>query len=60
MKRKHILKKLAAAGFVFVDGGNHTKIYDKTGAYISAIGRHAEIDDWTVRKIEKQCGVKML
>lgn len=60
MKRKEILKKLAAAGYSFEDGGNHTKAYDKTGAYRTTIGRHTEIPEPTVRKIEKQTGVKLL
>ena len=60
MKRKDILKKLAAAGFTLIEGGNHTKVYDKNGTYRTAVGRHSEIDDFTVRKIEKQSGVKLL
>ena len=59
VKRKDILKKLAEAGFTFKEGDKHTKAYDKSGAYRTAVGRHTEIDEWTVKKIEKQSGVKM-
>jgi predicted RNA binding protein YcfA (HicA-like mRNA interferase family) len=59
VKRKDILKKLADAGFTFEDGANHTKAYDPEGVYRTAIGRHTEIKEWTVKKIEKQTGVKM-
>ena len=59
MKRKDIIKKLADAGFTFVDGGNHTKAYDAQGVFRTVVGRHTEIDEWTVKKIEKQSGVKM-
>ena len=38
----------------------YTKVYDVTGKYLAAIGRHVEIDDWLVGKIEKQCGVNIL
>jgi hypothetical protein len=60
VKRKAILKKLAEAGFTFVDGANHTKAYDAGGLYRATIGRHTEIKDATARKIEKQTGVKLL
>lgn len=59
MKRKDILKKLADAGFTFQEGGEHTKVYDKTGRYRSAIGRHAEIEKFIVMQIERQTGVKL-
>ena len=60
MKRTYILKKLKEAGFSLVEGANHTKVYDQDGNYLSAIGRHIEIDNWVVKKIERQCGVKIL
>ena len=59
MKRKDILKKLAEAGFTFEEGTNHTKAFDPQGAYRAAIGRHAEIPERIVKKIEKQTGIKM-
>ncbi|HJB66912.1 MAG TPA: type II toxin-antitoxin system HicA family toxin [Candidatus Mailhella merdavium] len=58
MKRKDILRKLAEAGFVFDEGGNHTKAY-KDGIYRTTIGRHTEIPERTVKEIEKQTGVKL-
>jgi predicted RNA binding protein YcfA (HicA-like mRNA interferase family) len=60
VKRKEILKKLAEAGFTFVEGGEHTKAYDPKGRYRATIGRHTEIKDNTAKKIEKQTGVKLL
>ena len=60
VKRKIILRKLTEAGFTFQEGGNHTKAYDPQGRYRTTISRHAEINDDTVRKIEKQTGVKLL
>ena len=60
MKRKEILKKLAEAGFTFTEGGEHTKAYDSEGIYRAPVGRHTEIPDRIVKKIEKQTGVKLL
>ena len=59
MKRKDILKKLANAGFTFEEGANHTKAYDAQGMYRAAIGRHTEINERIVKKIERQTGVKI-
>ena len=59
MKRKDLLKKLAEAGFTFKEGGEHTKAYDKDGIYRAPIGRHSEISERMVWKIEKQTGVKL-
>ena len=59
VKRKDIIKKLAEAGFSFVEGANHTKAYDKQGVYRAAIGRHTEINERIVKNIEKQTGVKL-
>lgn len=39
MKRKEILRKLEEAGFILKEGGNHTKVYDKNGKYVSVISR---------------------
>ena len=59
MKRKLLLKKLCDAGLTFVEGGNHTRIL-KDGCFVAVVGRHAEIDDKMVKKIEKQTGVTLL
>lgn len=59
MKRKDILKKLHEAGFTFKEGGDHTKAYDSEGVYKAPIGRHTEICERIVKKIEKQTGVKL-
>ena len=58
MKRKDILKKLRKAGFSFEEGANHTKAY-KDGVFRATIGRHNEIAEKTVEKIERQTGVKL-
>lgn len=39
MKRKDILQKLAEAGLIFKEGGNHTKVYSKEGKFLSVISR---------------------
>jgi len=59
MKRKEVMKKLADAGLLFVEGGSHAKVYDQAGKYLAPIGRHTEIKEWAVSKIEKQTGVKL-
>ena len=59
MKRKEIMKKLAAASCTFEEGGNHTRVY-KAGRFVAVVGRHREIADWMVRVIERQTGVKLL
>lgn len=59
MKRKDILKRLADAGFSFEEGANHTKAYDPQGNYRAAIGRHTEISERIVKKIENQTGVNL-
>ncbi|WP_338445974.1 type II toxin-antitoxin system HicA family toxin [Pelagerythrobacter marensis] len=58
MKRRDVIKKLKAAGFEMVEGGNHTKVM-KNGRYVSAIGRHTEIAEPIVKAIEKQTGVSL-
>ena len=58
MKRRDIIKKLEAAGFDFVEGGNHTKVY-RDGRYCSSVSRQREIAEPVVRAIEKQTGVKL-
>lgn len=59
MKRKDILKKLTVAGFTFQEGGSHTKVYDRDGVFRATIGRHTDIPEVVVRKIEKQTGVTL-
>jgi hypothetical protein len=59
MKRRDILKKLADAGFTFEEGGNHTKAFDGAGVFRTTIGRHIDIPEIIVRKIEKQTGVTL-
>jgi predicted RNA binding protein YcfA (HicA-like mRNA interferase family) len=59
MKRKDILRILAAHGFVFREGANHTKVYDANGNYVTTIGRHTEIHENLVRLLEKQIGISL-
>ena len=60
MKRRDIISRLHMAGFSFREGGNNTRAYDAAGVYRCAIGRHVEISDVIVRKIEKETGVSLL
>jgi predicted RNA binding protein YcfA (HicA-like mRNA interferase family) len=60
VKRKDILRKLAEAGYRFAEGRHHTRCYDVADAYRTVIGRHTDIPEMVVRKIEKQTGVKLL
>ena len=58
MKRRDILKLLASAGYRFEEGGNHTKVFLDT-RYVSAVPRHNDVAELTVKLIEKQTGVKL-
>ena len=58
MKRRDIIKKLAAAGLTFEEGGNHT-VVRRAGTKVSVISRQREIAEPVVRQIEKQTGVKL-
>lgn len=60
MKRKIIIKLLARAGYKIGKGKKHDHILDQNNNFISVLGRHTEIDDFIVREIEKQTGVKLL
>ena len=59
MKRKDILRKLAQAGCILREGGNHTKVYGAAGHYLAAVPRHNEINDDLADKIAKQTGVQL-
>jgi predicted RNA binding protein YcfA (HicA-like mRNA interferase family) len=58
VKRRDVIRKLEAAGLTIREGGNHTKVY-RDGVRISAVPRHAEVKEPTLRSIEKQTGVKL-
>lgn len=58
MKRRDIIGKLQAAGFIPQEGGNHTRLTHPDGRW-TVVGRHREIADVIVRQIEKQTGVKL-
>ncbi len=60
MKRRDILRRLAEAGYTFEEGANHTKAYDKDGNFKTTVGRHTDIKENVVKKIEKQTSVKLL
>ena len=53
------MAKLAAAGFSFKEGANHIKAFDVHGNFITTIPRHTEVNERTVRSIEKQTGVAL-
>jgi predicted RNA binding protein YcfA (HicA-like mRNA interferase family) len=59
MKRKHLIKKLAEAGFTFQDGGRHTKAYDAQGTMRATIPRHTELNEKLVDAIQRQSGVRL-
>lgn len=59
MKRQDVLRKLAEAGYTFREGKRHTKGYDADGNYRTAVSRQTEIQEATVREIEKQTGVSL-
>jgi len=59
MKRKDIMRKLAEAGCVFEEGGNHTKVTAPDGRY-TVVGRHTELPKNIVKAIEKQIGIKLI
>ena len=58
MKRRDIMKRLAAAGLTFEEGSNHTIVY-RDGRRVSVISRQREIAESVVRQIEKQTGVAL-
>lgn len=57
MKRKDLLKKLKAAGFLFEEGGKHTRVL-KGNTLITAVPRHMEISENTAKKILKDAGLR--
>lgn len=58
MKRRDIIKKLEAAGYMIDrDDGDHT-IYEKEGNRPVQIPRHREINENTARSILKAAGLK--
>jgi len=59
MKRKDIMKKLRAAGLIFEEGANHTKVLNAKGNLLTVVPRHAEVLEVTVAKIAKEAGVKL-
>ena len=59
MKRRDIIRKLEQAGFIALEGGNHTKLQHPDGRR-TIVGRHGEIPSGTVRAIEKQTKVRLL
>lgn len=56
MKRKFLIRKLEAAGFQCVEGGEHTKVY-KDGILKTTVPRHKEVVDLVAKKILKDTGL---
>ncbi|MDK9710409.1 type II toxin-antitoxin system HicA family toxin [Acidaminobacter sp.] len=59
MKRKHLLRLLEQAGWIFTSGAKHdmAKHPDHPGVKIP-IPRHSEINDYTAASIMKSAGLK--
>ena len=54
-KRRDLVRELLMAGFVSVGGANH-EVFVKPG-FRTAVPRHREIPECTVRHIRKQAGL---
>jgi hypothetical protein len=39
------------SGFIFFEGGRHTKVKDKNGDFITEIPRHNPLNKWTAKGI---------
>jgi mRNA interferase HicA len=58
MKRRELIKKLEASGFIKIrDNGDHT-IYRAPGKRAIQVPRHREINENTARQILKDAGLK--
>ncbi len=58
MKRRDLIKKLEAAGYMINrDDGDHT-IYEKEGSRPVQVPRHREVNENTARSILKVAGLK--
>lgn len=58
MKRRDLIKKLVAAGYMEErDNGDHT-VYAKEGCRPITVPRHREVNELTARAILKQAGLK--
>ena len=61
MKKYHVnpantshdeLRKIAKnSGFIFFEGGRHTKVKAKNGDFITEIPRHSPLNKWTAKGI---------
>lgn len=59
MKRRELLKKLGAAGAVFVrEGGSHTIYLNPETGVLIVVPRHPEIAEGTARKILKEASAR--
>ena len=58
MKRQHPMRILRDAGFLFVEGGRHTKVL-KNAKLITEVPRHKEIGEILARKILRDAGIKI-
>lgn len=59
MKRKIFLQYLSRLGCLLArEGANHTVYFHPVTRRTSTIPRHREVNDWLVRKICRDLGVK--
>lgn len=57
MKRRDLIKKLEAAGYIADRDGDHT-VYEKTGSRPVQVPKHREVNENTARAILKAAGLK--
>ncbi len=58
MKRFQLMRILRDAGFLFEEGGRHTKVL-KNDKLITEVPRHKEIGDILAKKILRDAGIKI-
>ncbi|MDP9267239.1 MAG: type II toxin-antitoxin system HicA family toxin [Acidobacteriota bacterium] len=58
MKRNDLIRHLESNACRFVrEGGNHSIYADRDGKRLSAVPRHREVNNFTVRNICKDLGI---
>ncbi len=58
MKRRNLIDHLTSNGCVLLrEGGKHTIFYNPNTKKTSSVPRHAEINDYLVKKICKDLGI---
>lgn len=57
MKRKDLLKRILATGYIVEEGNYYTKVY-KDGIWVQTVPRHAKIVEFTAKAILKSLGIR--